>query len=146
MDGQCPPRAPKQRIAAPNRLGGGRITLRLDLQRCLELRQLSRGLPDAPVLAVLSCLGAPAALWPHAIWRHRQLPRDALGTRALPWLVPARRWCQRGWTAHARNRGYDGLACAGTRHTCVREFPAYAALAVEWPCGSAYTEGHGEEG
>jgi hypothetical protein len=146
MDRRSPARTLKQRIAKAQRLGRSRIALRrLDLQRRLKLRQLARRLPNAPVLAVLARLGPAPALWPPAFWRHWRFSRNTGGTWALARLFPA--WkCACRWDAHAGDGGYDGIARARTWYTRLWKFPAYAPIAVEWSCGSAYAEGCGEEG
>lgn len=148
MDRRDPPRPLKQCLAAPKRMGGGRITLRrIDLQRRLELSQLARGLPDDLVLPLLACRRAASTLWPHGIrWRGGWLPRHTGGTRTVPRPVCA--WSTGWWVAHAVDGGYGGLASAGTRtrYTRLWAFPAYAAVAFGWVCGSPHAEGHGEEG
>ena len=67
---------------------------------------------------------------------------DTVWAQAFPWLVCA----SRRWVVHASDAGYDGLAGTGIRHARLRKYLAHAALPVVWPWGSAYAEGHGEEG
>jgi hypothetical protein len=116
---------------------------RLDLQRRLKLRQLTCRLPDAPVLALLACLGPTAALWPHA--STGTFPGTPAGLGLSPGLfapgsAPAAVGCAR------RRRRLRWVRRPRTWYTRLWTFPAYAPLAVEWPCGSAYAEGYGEEG
>jgi hypothetical protein len=146
MDSWGPARTLKQGIAKARRLGRSWIALqRLDLQWRLKLGQLARGLSNAPVLAVLARLGPAPTLWPPAFWRHWRFSRHTGGTWPLvAWLVPA--WkCSWRWDAHAGD-GYDGIAGARTWYTGLCRLPAYAPIAVEWPCGSAYAEGCGDKG
>jgi len=145
MDRRSPARTLKQRIATTRRLGRGRIALRLDLQRRLKLRQLTRGLPDAPILTLFARHGPAAALWSHAFWRHGRFSWYTGGAWALTWLVRA--WkCWWWWDAHAGDDACHRIAGARTRYTLLWKFPTHAPLAVEWPCGSAYAEGWVEEG
>jgi hypothetical protein len=126
----------QQRLAKARRLGRSRIALRR-----LELLQLARRLPNAPVIAVLARLGPAPALWSPAFWRHWRFSRHTGGTWALAWLVPAWKCC-RWWDAHAGNGGYDGIARARTWYTRLWKLPTHAALATEWR-GRRMTRGVG---
>jgi hypothetical protein len=119
-----PPRSPEQRIAAPRRMGGGRITLRFDLQRGLELCQLTRGPTDAPVLPLLAFHGAASALRAHAIWRRGGFPGTPTGLGLSPGLfAPARRYLPVvGLRTPATAATFTG---PGNWYTCVWTFPAF---------------------
>ena len=148
MDRRDPARTPKQRVAPAWRLGRSRIALRrLYLQRRLELCQLTRGLPDAALLALFARFGAAATFWTsYAFRRQRRFSRYTGGARALPCLVPAGKCRRRWWDAHAGDGGYDGIVGTGTWYALLWKFPAYAPITVGWPCGSPSAEGYGEEG
>ncbi|KAF8260056.1 hypothetical protein EI94DRAFT_1706578 [Lactarius quietus] len=108
------------------------FALWLDLMWRLDLRQLTRRLPDAPLFAILAHHCASAALQSHSIWWHWQLPSHtseldshlACTRRALP---AAFGWQRRPQLAR---RFPDSPRLPW-------QFPAYAALIVKWLSGLA---------
>ena len=113
IDGRHPLRPPKHYILAPrwvdHRERRRRFTLRrLDLQRCLELRQSPRWLADVPLLALLACFRPAATLWSSlAIRRHRH--RQFPWYRCRPWALWPFLTCERPrlrCVAHASDGGY----------------------------------------
>lgn len=121
--------AREQRIAATRRIGRGRITLQFDLQPGIKLRQLSRGLPDTPLLPLVACLVPPRL-------SVCTLSGGIGGYTGTP-LVGVSTAC---------SRQVRQAVSAGIRYTYLRVFLAYAAIAIGWLCGSPHAEWHYDEG
>lgn len=87
----------------------------------------------------------------------RRSPSGGIGTGSFPCTHAAGLWSSPGLFSSVSTPAPAalrmpvmvatlGLPAPGLWYTCVWIFPAYAALAFEWACGSVYAEEHGEEG
>jgi hypothetical protein len=137
MDRRYPPCTLKPRIALTRRVGRGQIAVLLDLQRHLEVSQLTRGLPYLP--HSLSMALRPLSESTHSGGTDSVPDTPAGPGFSLGSFAPGSAAGSSGMRMPA-TAGYDGIAGAWTIFVTL----AYAALAIEWPRGSAHTEEGGE--
>jgi hypothetical protein len=138
MDQRSPARTLKKRIAQPGvwKEAGSPIAPRPTVA--------SQSTPaDSPMLPYSPCSPASAPSLLFGLTPYSGTGGFP-GTPALPWLVRAGK-CPWWRDASGGGGGYDAIAGARTRYTRPWKFPTHTPIAIEWTCGSTYSQESKEE-